>query len=45
LIIAKSTKRENLASNLLALDLALDANDKKAIAALDCNDRLASQWD
>lgn len=41
-VIPSSTKRENLASNLLALDLKLDAEDKKAIAALDCNDRLVS---
>lgn len=50
-VIPSSTKRENLASNLLALELKLDAEDKKAIAALDCNDRLVSpeglapQWD
>ena len=50
-VIPSSTKRENLASNLLALDLHLDAEDKKAIAALDCNDRLVSpeslapEWD
>ena len=42
---------DNLASNLLAQDLKLDAEDKKAIAALDCNDRLVSpeglapEWD
>ena len=41
-VIPSSTKRENLASNLLALDLQLDEDDKKAIAALDCNDRLVS---
>ncbi|MBD9987258.1 2,5-didehydrogluconate reductase DkgB [Citrobacter portucalensis] len=41
-VIPSSTKRENLASNLLALELHLDAEDKKAIAALDCNDRLVS---
>lgn len=41
-VIPSSTKRENLASNLLALDLKLDEDDKKAIAALDCNDRLVS---
>ena len=41
-VIPSSTKRENLASNLLALDLLLDDEDKKAIAALDCNDRLVS---
>ena len=50
-VIPSSTKRENLASNLLALYLKLDADDKKAIAALDCNDRLVSpeglapEWD
>ncbi|VEB62885.1 2,5-diketo-D-gluconate reductase B [Salmonella enterica subsp. enterica] len=33
---------KNLASNLLAQDLHLDAEDKNAIAALDCNDRLVS---
>jgi len=41
-VIPSSTKRENLASNLLARDLNLDAEDQKAIAALDCNDRLVS---
>lgn len=41
-VIPSSTKRENLASNLLAMDLHLDADDKKAIAALECNDRLVS---
>ena len=41
-VIPSSTKRENLASNRLALDLHLDTEDKKAIAALDCNDRLVS---
>lgn len=41
-VIPSSTKRENLASNLLALELHLDAEDKKMIAALDCNDRLVS---
>lgn len=41
-VIPSSTKRENLASNLLAKDLTLDQDDKKAIAALDCNDRLVS---
>ena len=50
-VIPSSTKRENLASNLLALELHLDAEDKAAIAALDCNDRLVSpeglapEWD
>ena len=41
-VIPSSTKRENLASNLLACDLQLDAEDKKAIAALDRGDRLVS---
>ncbi len=41
-VIPSSTKRENLASNLLAVDLQLDDEDKKAIAALECNDRLVS---
>ncbi len=41
-VIPSSTKRENLASNLQAQDLTLDRDDKKAIAALDCNDRLVS---
>lgn len=41
-VIPSSTRRENLASNLQALDLQLDAEDRKAIAALDCNDRLVS---
>ena len=42
---------DNLASNLKAQDLQLDDEDRKAIAALDCNDRLVSpeglapQWD
>lgn len=50
-VVPSSTKRENLASNLLARDLKLDAEDQKAIAALDCNDRLVSpeglapKWD
>lgn len=41
-VIPSSTKRENLASNLLAQELKLDDEDKKAIAALECNDRLVS---
>lgn len=41
-VIPSSTKRENLASNLLARSLRLDAQDKTAIAALECNDRLVS---
>lgn len=50
-VIPSSTKRENLASNLQALILKLDAEDKHAIVTLDCNDRLVSpeglapQWD
>ncbi|HCQ7757533.1 2,5-didehydrogluconate reductase DkgB [Citrobacter sp. Cs237] len=50
-VIPSSTKRENLASNLQALNLKLDAEDKHAIATLDCNDRLVSpeglapEWD
>ena len=41
-VIPSSTKRENLASNLLVRDLQLDDEDKNAIAALECNDRLVS---
>lgn len=41
-VIPSSTKRVNLASNLSAVDLHLDDDDKKAIAALECNDRLVS---
>jgi 2,5-diketo-D-gluconate reductase B len=50
-VIPSSTKRENLASNLLARDLRLDADDMAAIAALERNGRevdpagLAPQWD
>ena len=50
-VIPSSTKRENLASNLLAQDLHLDADDMAAIAALDRNGRevdppgLAPAWD
>ena len=50
-VIPSSTKRENLASNLLAQDLHLDADDMAAIAALDRNGRevspdgLAAAWD
>lgn len=50
-VIPSSTKRENLESNLKAQNLQFDAEDKKAIAALDCNDRLVSpaglapEWD
>ncbi|HEY2454832.1 MAG TPA: 2,5-didehydrogluconate reductase DkgB [Scandinavium sp.] len=41
-VIPSSTKRENLASNLLAQQLRLDDADRAAIAALECNDRLVS---
>ncbi len=41
-VIPSSTKRENLASNLQAQTLKLDAADNAAIAELDCNDRLVS---
>lgn len=41
-VIPSSTKRENLASNLNATTLKLDAEDMTSIAALDCNDRLVS---
>lgn len=41
-VIPSSTKRENLASNLLAQDLHLDEDDRQAIAELECNDRLVS---
>ncbi len=34
-VIPSSTKRDNLASNLKALDLQLDDEDRQAIAALD----------
>ncbi len=50
-VIPSSTKRENLASNLQAQSLKLDADDRAAIAALECNDRLVSpeglapEWD
>lgn len=50
-VIPSSTKRENLASNLLARDLKLDADDMKLIAALERNGRevspegLAPVWD
>ncbi|MCA3185578.1 MULTISPECIES: 2,5-didehydrogluconate reductase DkgB [unclassified Cupriavidus] len=50
-VIPSSTKRENLASNLLARDLKLDAGDMAAIAALERNGRevspagLAPEWD
>ena len=50
-VIPSSTKRENLASNLLALDLRLDADDMAAIAGLERDGRevnppgLAPAWD
>lgn len=50
-VIPSSTKRENLASNLLARDLQLDADDMTKIAALERNGRevnpagLAPVWD
>lgn len=50
-VIPSSTKRANLASNLLARDLKLDADDMAAIAALERNGRevdpagLAPEWD
>ncbi|CAN7718228.1 2,5-diketo-D-gluconic acid reductase B [compost metagenome] len=50
-VIPSSTRRENLASNLLARDLKLDADDMTQIAALERNGRevspegLAPAWD
>lgn len=50
-VIPSSTKRENLASNLLARDLKLDADDMASIATLERNGRevdpegLAPLWD
>ena len=50
-VIPSSTKRENLAGNLLARDLQLDADDMALIAALERNGRevnpqgLAPVWD
>ncbi|TFF39929.1 2,5-didehydrogluconate reductase DkgB [Pseudomonas sp. RIT623] len=50
-VIPSSTKRENLASNLLARDLRLDATDMAGIASLERNGRevspdgLAPIWD
>lgn len=41
-VIPSSTRRANLASNLLARDLTLGAEDMAAIAALDRNERLAN---
>ncbi|MCY1460658.1 2,5-diketo-D-gluconic acid reductase B [compost metagenome] len=49
-VIPSSTRRENLASNQLALDLRLDDAEMAAIAGLDRGERLADpdfapQWD
>ena len=50
-VIPSSTKRDNLASNLLARDLRLTEDDMAQIAALDRNGRevspdgLAAAWD
>jgi 2,5-diketo-D-gluconate reductase B len=41
-VIPSSTKRENLASNLLAQQLTLSDDEMAAIAALECNGRLVS---
>jgi 2,5-diketo-D-gluconate reductase B len=41
-VIPSSTKRENLASNLLAQQLTLTDEDMAQIAALECNGRLVS---
>ncbi len=41
-VIPSSTKRENLESNLKALELKLDDEDMANIADLECNDRLVS---
>ncbi|WP_300003726.1 2,5-didehydrogluconate reductase DkgB [uncultured Cedecea sp.] len=41
-VIPSSTQRANLESNLQALDLKLDTEDMRAIAALEKNDRLVS---
>ena len=41
-VIPSSTKRVNLASNLEAISLKLDAEDMAKINTLDCNDRLVS---
>ena len=41
-VIPSSTKRENLASNMAAQDLTLDADDMAQIAALDRQQRLVS---
>lgn len=41
-VIPSSTKRENLASNLLAQQLTLSDDEMAAITALKCNGRLVS---
>ncbi len=41
-VIPSSTKRENLASNLLAQQLTLSDDEMAEIAALECNGRLVS---
>ncbi|WP_337048576.1 2,5-didehydrogluconate reductase DkgB [Serratia fonticola] len=41
-VIPSSTKRENLASNLLAQQLTLSDDEMAAIAVLECNGRLVS---
>jgi 2,5-diketo-D-gluconate reductase B len=41
-VIPSSTRRENLASNLKAVDLRLSAADMAELAALDCGERLTS---
>lgn len=41
-VIPSSTKRENLASNLLARQLTLSDDEMAALAALECNGRLVS---
>ncbi|MOA18692.1 2,5-diketo-D-gluconic acid reductase B [compost metagenome] len=41
-VIPSSTKRENLASNLLAQQLTLSEDEMAEIAALECNGRLVS---
>ncbi|HEJ9095477.1 TPA: 2,5-didehydrogluconate reductase DkgB [Serratia odorifera] len=41
-VIPSSTKRDNLASNLLAQQLTLNEQDMAQIAALECNGRLVS---
>lgn len=38
-VIPKATRRDHIAENLAALDLALDAGERAAIAALDRNER------